>query len=129
MAYTPQQKVKLPSLETAKNAPGVGNKIKTLYYADDQAGIFTFKTLSETLIYAANRIPEIADDIVNVDNAMKWGFARKLGPFEAWDAIGVAKSVAKMKEAGYGIPAWVDEMLGAGHETFYKKEAGNPLFL
>ena len=128
MAYTPQEKVKLPSLEAAKNAPGVGNKIKTLYYADDQAGTFTFKTLSETLIYAANRIPEIADDIVNVDNAMKWGFARKLGPFEAWDAIGVAKSVAKMKEAGYEIPAWVDEMLGAGHETFYKKEAGNLYF-
>ncbi|EFK10337.1 3-hydroxyacyl-CoA dehydrogenase, NAD binding domain protein [delta proteobacterium NaphS2] len=128
MAYTPQEKVKLPSLEAAKNASGVGNKIKTLYYADDPAGTFTFKTLSETLIYAANRIPEIADDIVNVDNAMKWGFGRKLGPFEAWDEIGVAKSVAKMKEAGYEIPAWVAEMLDDGRETFYKKEAGKLYF-
>ena len=86
--------MKFASLEAAKNASGTGNKIKSLYYAKDQAGIFTFKTLSESLIYAANRIPEIADDIVNVDNAMKWGFARKLGPFEAWDAIGLGKSVA-----------------------------------
>ena len=126
--HTPQEKVKFASLEAAKNASGVGNKIKALYYAKDPAGTFTFKTLSETLIYAANRIPEIADDIVNVDNALKWGFARKLGPFEAWDAIGLGKSVAKMKEAGYEIPAWVAEMLESGKETFYKKEAGNLYF-
>lgn len=124
MEHTPQEKVKFPSLEGAKTVSGTGAKIKSLYYAPDPAGVFTFKTLSETLIYAANRIPEIADDIVNVDNAMKWGFARKLGPFEAWDALGVAKSVAKMKEAGYAIPGWVEEMLSAGKETFYKKESG-----
>ena len=128
LEHTPQEKVKFGSLEAAKNASGTGNKIKALYYSDDPAGTFTFRTLSETLIYAANRIPEIADDIVNVDNAMKWGFARKLGPFEAWDAIGVAKSVAKMKEAGYEIPAWVAEMLDGGKETFYKKEAGKHYF-
>jgi len=125
LEHTPQEKVKMASLEAAKNVSGVGNKIKSLYYAKDPAGAFTFKTLSETLIYAANRIPEIADDIVNVDNAMKWGFARKLGPFEVWDTIGLGKSVSKMKEAGYEIPAWVAEMLEGGKETFYKKEAGN----
>ena len=126
--HTPQEKVKIASLEAAKNVSGVGKKIKLLYYAKDQAGVFTFKTLSETLIYAANRIPEIADDIVNVDNALKWGFGRKLGPFEAWDAIGPGKSVAKMKDAGYKIPAWVEEMLSGGKETFYKKEAGKLYF-
>ncbi len=123
--YTPQEKVSFPSLEAAKNAPSTSEKIKALYYAKDPAGQFTFKTMSEMLIYSANRIPEIADDIVNVDNAMKWGFGRKLGPFEAWDAIGVKKSVAKMKEAGYEIPGWVQEMLDAGNESFYKREAGN----
>ena len=128
LEHTPQEKVKMASLEAAKNVSGVGNKIKSLYYAKDPAGAFTFKTLSETLIYAANRIPEIADDIVNVDNALKWGFARKLGPFEAWDAIGLGKSAAKMKEAGYEIPAWVAEMLEGGKETFYKKEVGNLYF-
>jgi len=124
LEHTPQEKVKFASLEAAKNASGSGEKIKTLYYADDLAGQFTFRTLTETLIYSANRIPEIADDIVNVDNAMKWGFAWKMGPFEAWDAIGLSKSVAKMKEAGYEVPASVSEILDSGKESFYKKEAG-----
>ncbi|MFH1627473.1 MAG: 3-hydroxyacyl-CoA dehydrogenase/enoyl-CoA hydratase family protein [Pseudomonadota bacterium] len=124
LEHTPQEKVKFASLEAAKNLSGTGEKIKSLFYAKDKAGEFTFRTLGETLIYSANRIPEIADDIVNIDNAMKWGFARKLGPFEAWDAIGLSKSVAKMKEAGYEIPAWVDEMLSDGKTSFYKKEAG-----
>jgi len=128
LEHTPQEKVKFASLEAAKNISGTGGKIKSLFYAKDTAGQFTFKTLAETLIYSANRIPEIADDIVNVDNALKWGFARKLGPFEAWDAIGLGKSVARMKEAGYEIPAWVDEMLSDGKESFYKKEAGTLYF-
>jgi len=128
LQYRPQEKVKMASLEAAKNLPGLKEKIKSLYYAADVGGQYTFRTTSETLIYSANRIPEIADDIVNIDNAMKWGFAWKLGPFEGWDALGVKKSVAKMKEAGYVIPAWVDEMLSSGKDSFYKKEAGKNFY-
>ncbi len=128
MEYSPQEEVKLASLEAAKNISGVSARLKSLYYADDLAGQFTFRTLTEGLIYAADRIPEIADDIVNVDNALKWGFAREMGPFEAWDAIGVSKSVAKMKEAGYQIPMWVQEMLEGEKESFYKREAGRLYF-
>ena len=128
LEYTPQETVQIPSLEAAKTIPGTGAKIKSLYYADDVAGRFTFRTMSEGLIYAANRIPEIADDIVNVDNAMKWGFARKMGPFEAWDVIGPEKSVEKMKGAGYEVPAWVLEMLDKGNGSFYKRESGNLYF-
>jgi 3-hydroxyacyl-CoA dehydrogenase len=91
---------------------------------DDKGGQFTFRHMTETLIYSAHRIPEIADDIVNVDNAMKWGFAWKMGPFETWDAIGVKKSAAKMKEAGYELPTWVEEMIESGKESFYRREAG-----
>ena len=126
--YTPQEKVKFASLEAAQNVSGTGGKIKALFYADDKAGEFTFRQTAETLIYSANRIPEIADDIVNVDNAMKWGFAWKLGPFEAWDALGVAKSVEKMKAAGYEIPGWVAEMLAQGNDAFYKMENGKSLY-
>ncbi len=128
MEYTPREKVKLASLEAAKNISGTAGKIKALYYADDAAGKFTFSTLSETLIYSANRIPEIADDILNLDNAMKWGFAWKMGPFEIWDVIGVDSSVTKMKEASYPIPDWVKEMLDLGKTTFYKREAGTSSF-
>ena len=128
LEYSPQEKVRLASLEAVKNISGTAQKIKSLYSGKDAAGQFTFTTLTETLIYSANRIPEIADDIVNVDNAMKWGFAWKMGPFEVWDAIGVGKSVAKMKEARYQIPTWVQEMLDSGKESFYKTEAGKLYF-
>jgi len=126
--YKPQEKAKFASLEEAKNISPTSGKIKSLYYADDAAGQFTFRHLSETMIYSANRIPEIAEDIVNIDNAMKWGFAWRMGPFEIWDAVGVKKSVTKMKEMGYEIPAWVQEMLDQGKEYFYKREAGVPYF-
>ena len=124
LQYKPQQKVKFASLEAAKSVAGTAGKMKALYFADDLAGQFTFRTLSDIFVYSARRIPEIADDIVNVDNAMKWGFARKMGPFEAWDAVGVEGSVAKMKKAGYEIPGWVQEMLAGGKKSFYKREGG-----
>ncbi len=124
MEYVPQEKVNIPSLEAAKKAPSLEEKLKTLFYADDVGGQFSFRTFSGAAIYAANRVPEIADDIVNIDNGSKYGFGLKMGPFESWDAIGVPKSVAKMKEAGFEIPAWVEEMLKSGKESFYKKENG-----
>jgi 3-hydroxyacyl-CoA dehydrogenase len=128
MEYTPQQKLKMASLEAAKNIPGTAGKVKALFYADDPAGQFTFRTMAETFIYSATCIPEIADDIVNVDNAMKWGFAWKMGPFEAWDAIGLKASVEKMKKAGLQIPGWVQEMLDSGKESFYKRDLGDQYF-
>jgi 3-hydroxyacyl-CoA dehydrogenase len=128
MEYAPQQKLKMASLEAAKNIPGTPGKVKALFYADDPAGQFTFRTMVETLIYSASCIPEIADDIVNVDNAMKWGFAWKMGPFEAWDAVGLKASVEKMKKAGFQIPGWVQEMLDSGKESFYKRDLGVQYF-
>ena len=124
MEYRDPIKPKFASLAEAKQQGGSSAKLKTLFYGKDKAAQFTFKSQTEGLIYAANRIPEISDDIVNIDNAMKWGFNWKLGPFETWDALDLPKSVAKMKEAGYAIPAWVEEMLAGGNASFYKKEAG-----
>ncbi|HIN02479.1 MAG TPA: 3-hydroxyacyl-CoA dehydrogenase, partial [Candidatus Marinimicrobia bacterium] len=76
------------------------------------------------LIYSANRIPEISDDIVNIDNAMKWGFGWEKGPFESWDAIGVQKSVDRMKTEGKKVPLWVLDMLESGRDTFYTTKNG-----
>jgi 3-hydroxyacyl-CoA dehydrogenase len=128
LEYKPQDKKGFASLEEAKNISPTSKKIKSLYYANDEAGQFTFRHLTESMIYSANRIPEIADDIVNIDNAMKWGFAWKLGPFEIWDAVGVEKSVLKMKEMGYEVPAWVQGMIDSGNNCFYKREAGVSYF-
>src|SRR5690349_994352 len=120
--YRPSQKVKLPALDMAKNIEDLPERIKALVWSKDRVGAFLWKTLSRTLAYAAKRIPEIADSVVEVDRAMRWGFGWELGPFEVWDAIGVEKSVARMKEEGVGIPANVEQMLVAGATSFYKKE-------
>ncbi|WP_276207613.1 3-hydroxyacyl-CoA dehydrogenase/enoyl-CoA hydratase family protein [Neobacillus thermocopriae] len=122
LEYGPRKKLFAPSIELAKQEKGTANKLKALVYANDRAGQFLWHTFSQVFLYAAKLLGEIADDIVSIDRAMKWGFGWEHGPFEAWDAIGVEKSVQKMKEAGMEIPSWVTEMLDNGHTSFYKEE-------
>ena len=126
--YRPSQKVKLPSLDMAKNIEDTRERLNTLTWAKDRAGQFLWKTISKTLTYTADRIPEIADTVVEVDRAMRWGFNWELGPFEVWDAIGVEKSVAKLKEEGRSIPANVQKLLDSGAQTFYKQENGQRFY-
>ena len=122
--YRPRQKPKFASLDAAKNIDRLDERLRALVYGKDRAGEFLWRTISETLVYAANRIPEIADNIVEIDNAMRWGFAHELGAFETWDAIGVEKSIERMREEGRAVPANVEQMLAAGHTNFYKSEKG-----
>ncbi len=122
--YKPQAKTKFPSLDAAKGIEDLPKRVKTLVWGDDRVGEFLWKTSSRISRYAANRIPEIADTIVEVDNALKWGFGWEIGVFEAWDAIGVRESVERMKKEGQAVPANVEKMLESGAETFYKTENG-----
>jgi 3-hydroxyacyl-CoA dehydrogenase len=124
MAYEPPAKPRFDSVGRARKAETAAEKIEIMAYADDRAGEYAWHVLSRTAAYAAGTIPEISDDIVSVDNACKWGFGWELGPFEIWDALGVQRSVERMKEEGYDVPAWVEEMLAAGLETFYEYEDG-----
>ena len=94
LEYRPPQKAKFPSLEAAKNVDDTRARVKSLFWGKDRVGEFLWKTSSRVFAYAANRIPEIADTVVEVDRAMKWGFGWELGVFEAWDAVGVEKVVA-----------------------------------
>ncbi|SMO77668.1 3-hydroxyacyl-CoA dehydrogenase [Melghirimyces algeriensis] len=119
--YRSRKKLKAPSLEMAKRAKSMKEQLRALVYADDTAGRFAWYIAKKVLLYSAERIPEIADDIVSVDQAMRWGFNWDLGPFEFWDAIGVEKSVARMKEEGETIPPLVEELLASGSKSFYKK--------
>jgi 3-hydroxyacyl-CoA dehydrogenase len=128
LEYRPQQKSKLPSLDAAKNIEDTRARMKSLVWGKDRVGEFLWKTMSRVLVYAANRIPEIADTVVEVDRAMKWGFGWELGVFEAWDAIGVEKSVARLKEEGRQVPANVQRMLDAGVARFYKSEGGQEFY-
>ncbi|HEX5709599.1 MAG TPA: 3-hydroxyacyl-CoA dehydrogenase NAD-binding domain-containing protein [Pyrinomonadaceae bacterium] len=128
LEYRPAQKVKLPALDAAKNIEDTRERIKTLVWGKDRAGQFLWKTMSKTLVYAANRIPEIADTVVEVDRAMRWGFSWDMGVFEVWDAIGVERSVARLKEEGRAVPANVEAMLASGAKSFYKTEGGEELY-
>ncbi|MEJ7861304.1 MAG: 3-hydroxyacyl-CoA dehydrogenase/enoyl-CoA hydratase family protein [Pyrinomonadaceae bacterium] len=122
--YKPQTKTKFPSLDAAKQIEDLPKRIKTLVWGKDNVGEFLWKTTSRISRYAANRIPEIADTIVEIDNAIKWGFGWEIGVFETWDAIGVRESVERIRAEGQAIPVSVEKMLESGAETFYKYENG-----
>jgi 3-hydroxyacyl-CoA dehydrogenase len=128
LEYRPAQKVKFSSLDAVKAAPTPADKAKALIYAEDRAGKFAWKITSESLLYAARRVPEIADDIYNIDNAVKWGFNYEAGPFESWDALGVEESVARMRKEGKTIPPLVEKLLAKKHKTFYQKKDGKVYF-
>jgi len=117
-----------PCLEAAKKATTLADKIRAVVYGDDRGARFAWKVIANGLIYAANRIPEISDTVVEIDNAMKWGYNFEMGPFETWDAIGVAESVEKMDNEGFPVPENVREMLAAGHTTFYTSENGKTTY-
>jgi 3-hydroxyacyl-CoA dehydrogenase len=119
MEYVPEEKMKADSIKAAKKIEEPGERIKAMIAADDRAGAFAWKVTAEGLTYAAARIPEITDTIYSVDRGLKWGFNQALGPFEAWDAIGVEASVARMKKEGYKVPKNVEAMLAGGNQTFY----------
>ncbi len=122
LEYGPRKKITAPSVELSKQEKGIASKLKALVYANDRAGQFLWNTLSQSLVYSAQLLGEIADDIVAIDRAMKWGFGWEMGPFETWDAIGVEKSVNKIQQAGGEVPAWVTDMLEKGFTSFYKEE-------
>ena len=119
------------SVDAVKNAP-LSERLRGLVSSPtagqdgegsgDEATALLWHTLSRTLAYASKRLPEIADSPSDIDNAMKWGFGWEMGPFETWDALGVAATAARMVEEGLTVASWVQDMLDAGHTTFYKIE-------
>ncbi|MBW2368031.1 MAG: 3-hydroxyacyl-CoA dehydrogenase/enoyl-CoA hydratase family protein, partial [Deltaproteobacteria bacterium] len=124
LAYEDVVKPNFPCLAAAKAAKGLPDKIKAVVHGDDKGARYAWKVLAGSLIYAANRVPEIADTIVEIDNAMKWGYNFTLGPFGSWDAIGLPESVQRMEKEGMAVPEKVKKMLSAGNTSFYKTENG-----
>ncbi|QQR82004.1 MAG: 3-hydroxyacyl-CoA dehydrogenase/enoyl-CoA hydratase family protein [Deltaproteobacteria bacterium] len=122
--YRAQEKIKYDSLGAAKGIEDSGERLKFMVNQKDRAGELAWRATRDVLIYAVNRIPEITDDIVNLDNAMKWGFNWDLGPFETWDALGVKETADRMKAEGLTVPAFVEKVLTKGSGTFYKNEGG-----
>ena len=128
LEYEEYDKPDFPCLAAAKKAKTLPEKMKAIVYGDDKGSAYAWKAVASQLIYSANRIPEISDTIVEIDNSMKWGYNFEMGPFETWDAIGVAESVARMEQDNMTVPEKVKKMLAAGNPTFYKTENGRTLF-
>ncbi len=121
--YEPPSKPRFESVGKHRKVEDTGERIRLLIHEDDRAGQFLFHLHAFYLAYASHRVPEITDSIVNVDNAQKWGFSHEMGPFEIWDAIGVADSIPRFEAAGYAVADWVKQMVASGHPTFYQRDA------
>lgn len=124
MEYGPKQKSKFATIEAAKPIDDLAQRLKVLYKGQDKAGEF-YRLFHHLLFaYVSHRIPEIADELYKIDDALKAGFGWEIGAFESWDALGVAKVLEDMKAAGFAVADWVPQMLAKGNTTFYKTENG-----
>lgn len=128
LEYEPRKKAKFATLDAAKPVDDLKARLKILVSGNDKAAEFYRQFHYALFSYISHRIPEISDEIYRVDDAMMAGFGWEIGAFESWDVVGVADTVAKMKEAGYTVAGWVDEMLANGNTSFYKIENGKRLY-
>lgn len=128
LEYGPRQKPKFATLEAAKPIDDLKTRLKALLQGTDRAGEFYRQFHYGLFSYISHRIPEISDELYRVDDAMMAGFGWEIGAFESWDVLGVETNVTKMKEAGYTVAPWVEEMLASGARTFYRVEQGRRLY-
>ena len=119
MQYRPQRVLDAPSLGAVRKLETSGARIAALAQADDAAGRLAWQINSRLFAFAAAKIPEVTDEIASIDSAMRWGFAWELGPFETWQAMGIADTAERMTQDGLAVPPWVDA-LAQRDEPFYR---------
>jgi 3-hydroxyacyl-CoA dehydrogenase len=130
LEYRARQKAKFGSLEMGKAIEGTRERLRAVIsplldgQKGDKAQQFMWGGLSEMCLYAARRVPEIADNLVDIDRAMRWGFGWELGPFEIMDAIGVKAFAEQVRKEGRGIPPAIEKVLASGRKGFYESEKG-----
>ena len=128
LEYEPRTKPKFATVDAAKAIENLPQRIKALAAGKDKAGDFYRMFHYALFSYISHRVPEISDEIYRVDDAMMAGFGWEIGAFESWDALGVKKTVEAMKAAGYAVSPWINEMVAAGVNSFYKVENGKKYF-
>jgi len=127
LEYRAPARPRFDSVGKHEDVAEVGERLKRLVGEGDRAAAFLWATTVFGLRYAASLVPEVMPDLVSIDNAMKWGFMQVLGPFERWDALGVAGSVRRMEAEGMAVAPWVNEMLAAGMGSFYQQDGDRPV--
>ena len=126
--YRPLRVYHSESLRMASEQFGTRERLHTLLDSDDPAGQFVWELLADLFIYCANRIPEVTENIVNIDNALKWGAGWQHGPFELWDIAGLERTLRRIKSGGKKLPLWVQAMLPSDQKTFYDAPQGQHFF-
>lgn len=127
MEYEPPQKVRFESIGKARDKESLSERLKILLAGEDRAAQLARAITYQSLAYTSERIPEIADTPLPIDDAMRWGFGHEAGPFETWDMLGVAETVAVMQAEGYPPADWVSQMLANGCQTFYQYDGERKL--
>ena len=124
--YKPAEDPNVPLVPQAREEGDLASRLQFIMdkAESDRHARFLRDTMLPYLAYSARRIPEISDTLVDADHAMEWGFGHKAGPFRTWDMLGVEETVNRMKSLDIEVAEWVEEMLGAGNENFYKEENG-----
>jgi len=123
--YEPKTKPRFESVGAARKEDNVRKRVKILSKGSDKAAKFMQKLNLKVAAYTSMRIPEIADHLYQIDDAMRAGFGWELGPFETWETIGVERMLNLMDTEGIEPASWVKEMVDAGITNFYKSEGGN----
>ena len=124
LEYSEQKKKRYSAVRLAKENINLVDRLSALISTDDVAGDFVWALTARALIYSANRIGEVSDDILNIDRAMKWGFGWELGPFEIWDALGFVDTLERMVSSGYTVPKSILKLKNSGFTSFYKRVKG-----
>ncbi len=124
MEYRARREPDIASLKHASKIKPLAERLAFVLAQDDKAGALARHVVYHSLAYAARRVPEITDQIINVDKALRWGYSHEMGPFELWDALGVRETAAAMDADGITVAPWVRKMLNAGCETFYRTDGG-----
>jgi 3-hydroxyacyl-CoA dehydrogenase len=130
MEYRPRQKARFASLEAGKTIDDTRERLRSLVapllegQKGDKAQQFIWGGLSEMCLYAARRVPEISDSLVEVDRALRWGFGWEMGPFEMMDALGVKNFATQVQKEGRALPPIFERVLTSGRNGFYESERG-----
>lgn len=120
MEYLPVMKLSIPALDEAGKGKSFQERIKCLVNGEDRINRFAWTIIKKTLLYTADKAPDISSDIQDIDKAMKWGFNWEIGPFALWDTLGLQETVSRMQEEGEFIPSWVLELKERGAAGFYE---------
>lgn len=127
LEYAPTTRPKSDVLDAVKQVDGLAGKVRTFFkekYAEDKGAQLVKKSLTGLFAYVSNRVPEIADQVFSIDDALRAGFAWGVGPFQYWDMVGVKEGIAAAEADGQSVAQWVKDMAAAGHNSFYKVEGG-----